>query len=134
MLFVGCKEDKKMNENQENQSKKETYPTLKFADFLENSPAYHPGIIYDLRYSSGRSDHDFCRPELSLLCEHDACEGIVADLSKAKDTFHFTQSLAGVELAIPQVLLIDGHNPLILLHSALSAGRDATRARPCPTP
>lgn len=239
-----------MNENQKNQSEKQEYPTLKFADFLENSPAYHLVIISDLWRHTSQSSHAFCRPELSLLCEHDACKGmrffeysghtgglynadarnelfieyrckncgetrksfsllnfgwqpegaglvvklgewppfgpktpsrlirllgldkdlflrgrraelhglgvgaftyyrrvvenqknrlldeiikvvqkvetspadIVADLSKAKDTFHFTQSLAGVKLAIPQVLLIDGHNPLLLLHSALSAG------------
>ena len=47
---------------------------------------------------------------------------IVADLTKAKQTFQFTEAIHGVKLAIPQVLLIDGHNPLLLLHSALSTG------------
>ena len=47
---------------------------------------------------------------------------IIADLSKAKETFQFTQAVTGVKLAIPQALLIDGHNPLLLLHSALSSG------------
>jgi hypothetical protein len=47
---------------------------------------------------------------------------IVADLTNAKETFQFTQALKGVKLAIPQVLLVDGHNPLLLLHATLSSG------------
>ncbi|MGB2804899.1 MAG: hypothetical protein WBD64_08405 [Candidatus Zixiibacteriota bacterium] len=47
---------------------------------------------------------------------------IVEDLTKAKGTFQFTQAISDVKLAIPQVLLIDGHNPLLLLHAALSSG------------
>lgn len=47
---------------------------------------------------------------------------ITSDLIKAKDAFQFTQAISDVKLAIPQVLLIDGHNPLLLLHSALSSG------------
>jgi hypothetical protein len=47
---------------------------------------------------------------------------IVADLVKAKETFQFTQAIAGVKLAIPQTLLVDGRNPLLLLHSTLSSG------------
>ena len=47
---------------------------------------------------------------------------IIKDLTMAKTNFQFTQAIEGVKLAIPQVLLINGHNPLILLHSALSAG------------
>ncbi|MHC4260496.1 MAG: hypothetical protein ACYSTF_08830 [Planctomycetota bacterium] len=238
-----------MAEQQEAQSSEARYPTLRFADFLENSPAYHEVIISDLWY--GDSDlQNLCRPELTLLCEHDSCQGmrlfeyrdctgalynidernellleyqckncevtrksfcfltfklysggaglvvklgewppfgpktptrllrllgpdkdlflrgrraechglglgaftyyrrvvenqknrlldeiikvvqkveaspvaIVADLTKAKKTFQFAQSVAEVKLAIPQVLLIDGHNPLLLLHNALSAG------------
>lgn len=49
-------------------------------------------------------------------------ESIVADLTKAKETFQFTKAMEGVKLAIPQILLVDGHNPLLLLHSTLSAG------------
>lgn len=47
---------------------------------------------------------------------------IIADLTKAKDTFQFTQVMKDVKLAIPQLLLVDGHNPLLLLHATLSAG------------
>ena len=238
-----------MAEQQENQTSEPAYPTLQFADFLENSPSYHIVIISDLWYQDGASYVVYI-PELTLLCEHDSCQGmrffeycdrtgylehhdkrnklfleyqckncevtkksfslltfnlyqngqglvvklgewppfgpktptrllrlldsdkdlflrgrraechglglgaftyyrrvvenqknrlldeiikvvkkveaspatIVADLTRAKETFQFTQSVAKVKLAIPQVLLIDGHNPLLLLHSALSAG------------
>ena len=47
---------------------------------------------------------------------------IVEDLTKAKNAFQFTQSITGVKLALPQILLVDGHNPLLLLHGTLSAG------------
>lgn len=49
-------------------------------------------------------------------------DAIVDDLTKAKTTFQFSQAMSDVKLAVPQVLLINGHNPLTLLHSALSAG------------
>jgi len=238
-----------MSDQQENQTSEPAYPTLQFADFLENSPPYHVVIISDLFDQYGSSGN-FLKPELTLLCEHDdrqgmrffeysgstgalynvnkrnelfleyqckncevtkksfslltfklyqggqglvvklgewppfgpktptrllrllgsdkdiflrgrraECHGlglgaftyyrrvvenqknrlldeiikvvqkveaspaaIVVELTKAKETFQFTQSVAEVKLAIPQVLLIDGHNPLLLLHSALSAG------------
>ena len=37
----------------------------------------------------------------------------------------FSQALANVKGSIPQALLINGHNPLLLLHSALSDGLHA---------
>jgi hypothetical protein len=49
-------------------------------------------------------------------------DSIVADLTQAKETFQFSQAMSDVKLAVPQVLLINGHNPLTLLHSVLSAG------------
>jgi hypothetical protein len=52
----------------------------------------------------------------------DSPDKIVKDLEKAKENFQFTKAIGEVKIAIPQVLLIDGHNPLLLLHSALSAG------------
>jgi len=47
---------------------------------------------------------------------------IVEDLTKAKANFQFTKAIGDVKLAIPQTLLIDGENPLLLLHGALSTG------------
>lgn len=238
-----------MSEQQGNQTSEPAYPTLQFADFLENSPSYHVVNISDLWYRDG-SSHYANQPELTLLCEHDSCQGmrffercagyirlyhhdkrnelfleyqcknceetkksfslltfgfsqggeglvvklgewppfgpktptrllrllgsdkdlflrgrraechglglgaftyyrrvvenqknllldeiikvvkkveaspeaLIADLNRAKETFQFTKSVDEVKHAIPQILLIDGHNPLLLLHSALSAG------------
>ncbi len=52
----------------------------------------------------------------------DSPDTIVEELNKAKKNFQFTQAIGEIKHAIPQILLIDGHNPLTLLHSALSAG------------
>ncbi|MDI1360495.1 hypothetical protein [Methylotenera sp.] len=43
-------------------------------------------------------------------------------LENAKIETQFSKALANVKDAIPQTLLINGHNPLTLLHSALSDG------------
>lgn len=47
---------------------------------------------------------------------------VVTQLERAKTQFQFTQSVEDFKDAIPQVLLMNGHNPLLLLHSALSKG------------
>lgn len=46
----------------------------------------------------------------------------ILQLEKAKTEIQFSKALDGVKDAIPQVLLINGLNPLRLLHSALSDG------------
>lgn len=43
-------------------------------------------------------------------------------LEAAKTETQFSKALSNVKDAIPQVLLINGHNPLTLLHTALSDG------------
>jgi hypothetical protein len=48
-------------------------------------------------------------------------EDIVA-LQAARDETQFTKSISLIKDALPQTLLINGQNPLTLLHSALSAG------------
>ena len=47
---------------------------------------------------------------------------VVQELEAAKVETQFSKALASVKDSIPQVLLINGHNPLRLLHSALSDG------------
>lgn len=47
---------------------------------------------------------------------------ITRTLEAAKAETQFNKALASVKDAMPQALLIDGHNPLTLLHSALSEG------------
>lgn len=46
----------------------------------------------------------------------------LAKLEAAKKESRFTQALSDVKGAVPQTLLINGHNPLLLLHKALSDG------------
>lgn len=46
----------------------------------------------------------------------------LAKLEAAKKESRFTQALGDVKGAVPQSLLINGHNPLLLLHTALSDG------------
>lgn len=58
-------------------------------------------------------------------------KGLLNTLKKAKDETQFSKAIDSVKESIPQVLLIDGHNPLILLHSALSEGLHAKSEEEC---
>ncbi len=49
-------------------------------------------------------------------------EEIINKLREAKEETQFSKALSSVKKAVPQALLINGHNPLTLLHSALSDG------------
>lgn len=51
-----------------------------------------------------------------------APEDSINTLKKAKKETQFSKALSSVKDALPETLLIDGHNPLSLLHSALSEG------------
>jgi hypothetical protein len=52
-------------------------------------------------------------------------------LSTAKEENQFLKAIESVKDAIPQALLINGHNPLTLLHSALSEGLHAKTDEQC---
>jgi hypothetical protein len=56
---------------------------------------------------------------------------MVDALELAKKEQQFSKALASVKDAIPQALLINGHNPLTLLHSALSEGLHAQSDEDC---
>jgi hypothetical protein len=56
---------------------------------------------------------------------------MVEALEAAKQEHQFSKALESVKNAIPQALLIDGHNPLTLLHSALSEGLHAQTDEEC---
>jgi len=47
---------------------------------------------------------------------------IITALKSARNETQFSRALASVKDAMPQALLINGHNPLTLLHTALSDG------------
>lgn len=51
-----------------------------------------------------------------------ASTAILESLAAAKAETQFTKAIDTIKPAVPQVLLINGHNPLTLLHSALSEG------------
>ncbi len=52
----------------------------------------------------------------------DPGSGAIKELKAAVSETQFSKALEMVKTAIPQVLLINGHNPLTLLHGALSDG------------
>ncbi len=49
-------------------------------------------------------------------------EDLVAELEDAKKETQFLRSIESIKAALPQGLLIEGHNPLTALHGALSGG------------
>jgi hypothetical protein len=51
-----------------------------------------------------------------------ADQTIIDELNAAKKETQFTNAIETVKHALPQALFINGHNPLTLLHSALSDG------------
>lgn len=51
-----------------------------------------------------------------------AAEALIEELEKAKTENQFTKAVEAIKLVIPQSLLVNGYNPLTLLHSALSEG------------
>jgi hypothetical protein len=57
--------------------------------------------------------------------------GMVEMLEDAKNENQFLKSIDSVKHSIPQSLLINGHNPLMLLHSALSEGLHAQTDEQC---
>ena len=60
-----------------------------------------------------------------------APEKLLAQLVAAQNETQFSRAVDSIKEAIPQVLLINGHNPLTLLHSALSEGLHATTDHDC---
>jgi hypothetical protein len=58
-------------------------------------------------------------------------DALIADLRLAQQETQFSTAVARIKQAIPQALLINGHNPLTLLHSALSEGLHAQTDEEC---
>ena len=57
--------------------------------------------------------------------------GMVETLERAKSENQFLKAIESVKDSIPQSLLVNGHNPLTLLHSALSEGLHAQTDEQC---
>jgi len=47
---------------------------------------------------------------------------LVEELKQAKMQYQFSNAVNSIKHALPAILLINGHNPLLLLHNALSKG------------
>jgi hypothetical protein len=56
---------------------------------------------------------------------------LLEELKAAQAETQFSKSIASIKHGIPQALLIDGHNPLTLLHNALSEGLHADSDEDC---
>lgn len=56
---------------------------------------------------------------------------VIADLKKAKSETQFSKAVDAIKHGVPESLLIQGHNPLSLLHSALSQGLHAESDEDC---
>lgn len=56
---------------------------------------------------------------------------LLVELEGAKQETQFTKAVDSIKHGIPQALLIDSHNPLILLHGALSDGLHAKTDEEC---
>lgn len=56
---------------------------------------------------------------------------ILKQFADAQTETQFSKAIDNIKDAIPQVLLIEGHNPLTLLHSALSEGLHAQTDEEC---
>jgi hypothetical protein len=60
-----------------------------------------------------------------------AAPEMLDDLRSATAEAQFSKAVESVKHGIPQALLIDGHNPLLLLHTALSEGLHAQSDEEC---
>jgi hypothetical protein len=60
-----------------------------------------------------------------------ASQDVLDAFERAHKETQFSKAIDDIKAAIPQALLIDGHNPLMLLHSALSEGLHAGTDEEC---
>lgn len=61
--------------------------------------------------------------EMIKVCNRIGADAqFIAELEAAKKETQFSKAISSIKTAIPPILLIDGHNPIQLLHTALSDG------------
>ncbi len=69
-----------------------------------------------------------------IICaakQRNAGQKVIDTLTKAKDETQFSKAVEGIKDAIPKALRIKEHNPLTLLHNALSKGLHANSDEEC---
>jgi hypothetical protein len=70
--------------------------------------------------------------EIIRVCETvNASHELIAELGSAKQEVSFTRSMEHIKTALPQGLLINGDNPLLALHRALSVGLHSETDEAC---
>jgi len=103
--------------------------------FLKGRRAENQGLgiaafAYYRRVVEDQKDRIF--DEIIKVCRRLSMDdGVISELMRGKVETQFSKAVESVKHAIPQVLLINGHNPLILLHSALSEGIHAQTDEEC---
>lgn len=103
--------------------------------FLKGRRAENQGMgiaafAYYRRVIEDQKDRIF--DEVIKVCKRlSAGQPIVDELTKAKAETQLSKAVESLKLAIPQALFINGYNPLILLHSALSEGLHAQTDEEC---
>lgn len=65
---------------------------------------------------------EIIRVSKHLTSDVELITDLIIDLETAKNETQFTKSVDAIKHSLPQSILVNGHNPLILLHSALSKG------------
>jgi len=68
---------------------------------------------------------------IKVLQNIKGAEKFIADLKNAKKEQQFTNAIDSVKSALPDILLISSHNPLTLLHRALSKGIHSNSEEEC---
>jgi hypothetical protein len=103
--------------------------------FLKGRRAENQGLgiaafAYYRRVIEGQKDRIF--EEIIRVCKRLSGEqAIVDELTSAKSETQFSKAVESVKRALPQALLINGHNPLTLLHTPLSEGLHAQTDEEC---
>ena len=87
----------------------------------ENQSLGVGAFAYYRRVVENHKDEIF--DEIIKVCETvGASEELIEELTSAKKEIKFTEAMKRIKFALPDGLLINGHNPLLLLHAALSIG------------
>jgi hypothetical protein len=78
------------------------------------------------------SEKDRIFDEIARVCKRlGTSPELVAELEAAKRETQFTKAVDSIKHGIPHALLVNGQNPLLLLHSALSEGLHADSDQDC---
>jgi hypothetical protein len=86
--------------------------------------AYYRRVIEDQKGSLIQAIREACsRANADSL--------LIAELTEAKNETQFDKAVSVIKHALPDGLLVSGHNPLTLLHNALSAGLHAHSDEEC---